>query len=238
MKKILIKIFENKKRPQGFVLPFTMLISVLVLFVTTSSMTLLSKQLYFSKLYKQSQSAYYAADDAITCTASIDDTYVGDDGLGIFPSNPSFDSTASLVYINDVLQYINDKRRGVGEDGIPTNPSVPEITLTGQSAIRCGKSLIFDQNPSESGFAISSTNYTNTSSSTNLEYGKTISFKMRMDLGLDPSDITNTKHLYRCAKVTVNKTQSFRQIISQGYSTCDNLNTAVERAVVNTTVSE
>jgi hypothetical protein len=58
---------------------------------------------------------------------------------------------------------------------------------------------------------------------------------MRMDLGLAPG--TTTGHLYRCAKVTVNKTPSFRQIISQGYAQCDNPNGTVERAVVNTTAS-
>ena len=58
-----------------------------------------------------------------------------------------------------------------------------------------------------------------------------------MDLGLDPADITGIRHLYRCAKVTINKTQSFRQVIAQGYSSCNGTGNTVERAVINTTVA-
>lgn len=207
----------NSLTTKGFVLPFTMLISVLILFITTSVMTLLSKQMYFSKLYKQSQSAYYAADDAMACALAIDDTYISADGLGIFPSGTT---TNASTYIDDTITFINSKRHGV-------NPMADVITRTGAKGIKCGQSPIFD--PAISSFTISQTNYVYRSLLNGNEEGKTVSFKMHMDLGGGDS---------RCAKVTINKTQSFRQIISQGYSTCDNPSTAVERAVVNTTIAE
>jgi len=41
----------------------------------------------------------------------------------------------------------------------------------------------------------------------------------------------------RCAKVTVNKTPNYRQIISQGYASCPGTrgSTPIERAVVSET---
>ena len=71
-----------------------------------------------------------------------------------------------------------------------------------------------------------------------IEYGQTSTYTMKMDLGLDPADLTNTSRLYRCAKVTVNKTLSFRQIIAQGYSSCTVGAGTIERAVVNTTITQ
>ena len=57
--------------------------------------------------------------------------------------------------------------------------------------------------------------------------GRTTIFDLRMDLG----DGTT-----RCAQVTVNKTPSFRQIISRGFNTCNfGANNFIERAVINTT---
>jgi hypothetical protein len=219
---LVSKIKGNKR---GFVLPFTMLLTTLILFVLGSSMSLISKQVYFSKLYRESQSAYYAADDAMACTILIDDTYVGDDGLGIFPSSTTTDPS---TYIDSVISYVNTKRTDV-------DPSAPIITRTGVNAVKCAQSPIFD--PTISKFAISGTNYVYHSPSSGDEEGKTVSFRMYMDLGIDPYDPLGLRHIYRCAKITVNKTTSFRQIISQGYSNCDGSTSAVERAVVNTTIS-
>ncbi len=199
---------------RGFILPFTMLISTLVLFITAGSMALLSKQLYFSKIYKQSQTAYYAADDAVACTLAIDDTYLASDGLGIFVSSTTY-ATGDSGYLGDVITYVNLQR---SIDGLPA------ITL---NSISCGQSAIFDQ--ALTGYAVSATDYQYNSPTNGIELGKTTTFNMRMNLG------NNT---YRCAKVTVNKTESFRQIIAQGYSHCDNISSAIERAVVNTTVVE
>lgn len=231
MKKVVTKnLIKNKSHLlKGFILPFTMLISVLVLFISTSALALLSKQQYFSKIYKQTQAAYYAADDAITCATSIDDTYVSADGLGIFPSS----ETDAETYIDSVLTYINERR----------DPLLPVLT---KDSVTCGQSQIFATggtpvfNPD---FEISETPYIYyfTNPQTLLpdtEAGVTSSYNMRMDLGLDPADIDQIRHLYRCAKVTINKTPSFRQIIAQGYSSCDGTENAVERAVVNTTIIE
>ena len=208
MKLSTIPSFTTSEHKKGFILPFTMLISVLVLLVAGSVLTLLSKQLFFSKIYKQSQTAYYAADDALICAIEIDDTYVGSDGLGIFPSNIVDDP---MTYMSTVLTYYNTaKGKSVALDDI-----------------QCAQSALFKV--ASSSFAVSPTNYQYNSPISGLEEGKTSTYTMRMPLG---------GGAYRCAKVTVNKTHSFRQIISQGYAKCDDPNGSVERAVVNTTISE
>lgn len=195
---------------RGFILPFTMLISTLVLLVSGSVLILLSKQLYFSKIYRQSQTAYYAADDAMMCALATDDSLIGADGLGIFPYSTTTDP---MQHINDTLEYLNLKR---ALDGVPA------ILL---NDVICGQSPIFTGN---SNFTVATETYKYTFG-TLLEEGITITYNVRMPL----ADGT-----YRCAKVTVNKTPSFRQIISQGYAQCDNPNGSVERAVVNTTIAE
>lgn len=203
---------HSSRRIQGFILPFTMLITTIILFITTGAMTLLSKQLYFSKIYKQSQTAYYAADDAISCAIIVDDTYLSGDGLGIFPSSTTTDP---YTYIDDVLTYANARRISNG---------LPVITL---NEIKCAQSAIFDATVSN--FTVSPTNYRYVSQSNGVEEGRTSIYNMRMDLG--GGDV-------RCAKVTINKTQSFRQIIAQGYAQCTSQVGGVERAVVNTTIVE
>jgi hypothetical protein len=53
---------------------------------------------------------------------------------------------------------------------------------------------------------------------------------MRMDLGDGTA---------RCANVTVNKTATYRQIISRGYNTCDaGSSRFIERAVINVTEAD
>ncbi len=203
---------------KGFILPFTMFIAVIVLFITVGAMTLLSKQLYFSRLYKQSQAAYYAADDAVTCATTIDDTYLASDGLGIFSGSSTYNtSNSGHDYSQDVLDTYNTQHG-------------TSIAFTGNNAIKCAQSLIFDPSSATSNFRIVGTyTYYPPDVSIGPEIGLTSSYNMQMDLG----DGT-----FRCAKVTINKTQSFRQIISQGYAECGNPNGAVERAVVNTVIVE
>ena len=221
---------------QGFVLPFTILITALVLFITVGSMTLLSKQFYFSRLAKQSDVAYFAADDALSCTLSLDDAYIGQDGQGIFPSTTTIEgvSVSPMTYVNNVIAEVNALR-------LLQNPLATTITT---NDIKCGQSSIFDTNPSTSAFSGDASpsyayHYLNpTTRLSETELGVSTSFVMRMDLGLDLLDPLMIRHNYRCAKVTVNKTPSFRQVIAQGYSSCDNPNGAIERAVVNTTVSD
>jgi hypothetical protein len=214
-------LYTNTRGPgarKGFVLPFTMFIAVIVLFITVGAMTLLSKQLYFSKLYKQSQAAYYAADDAVTCATTIDDTYISSDGLGIFSGSSTYSTYHNgHDYSQDVLDTYNTQHG-------------TSISFTGVNAIKCAQSVIFDPSSATSNFHIVG-NYTYypPDVSVGSEIGVTSSYNMQMDLG----DGT-----FRCAKVTVNKTQSFRQIIAQGYAECGNPNGTVERAVVNTVVVE
>lgn len=215
-----ISTHMHVKSVRGFILPFTMLMSTLILIVSGTALTLLTKQLYFSKMYRQSQTAYYAADDAMTCAIDVDDSYSDAEGLGIFPYSTT---TPPGQYINDVLAYVNARR------------SPPAITL---DQIRCAQSDVF---MGTSGFVVSPTNFVHHFASGRVEDGKTSTYMMRMDLGPDPADLNpadGISHLYRCAKITVNKTMSYRQIISQGYAQCDNPNGSIERAVVNTTESD
>ena len=212
----------TKKYRRGFILPFTMLITTLVLFIMTGAMTLLSKQNYFSRVYKQGQIAYYAADDAAACAVAIDDTYIGDDGLGIFPSSdiPDTDGTDSFAYMNTVLTQLKNRDPAFAPIGSLTD-------------IRCAQAVVFDV-AGFSKFTVDADNYVYNfiNASTLLpdtEEGKSISYFMKMDLGAE---------VYRCAKITVNKTQSFRQIIAQGYAGCDGSAASIERAVVNETVAQ
>lgn len=218
-------VFHFKSGIRGFVLPFTMLITVLILFVTTGALALLSKQQYFSKVYKETQSAYYAADDAISCTIMIDDTYVSSDGLGMFPSS----SSSPMTYISDVLSYVNTKQG--------TSMTLSDVTC-GQSPIFTSATVAPYFNPN---FTVLPADYqyhfiSPVTGLPEIEYGQTSTYNMHMDLGVDPVDSLGIAHLYRCAKVTVNKTGSFRQIVAQGYSNCNGTNNAIERAVVNTTI--
>ncbi len=204
----------GKKIPalhRGFILPFTMLLVAIILLVVGTGSKILSKQLYFSKVYRQSQTAYYAADDAVSCAIAIDDAFIGLDGYGIFPGGTPADPD---VYIESVITNVNDQRL---LDGLST------IT---RDDVECAQVPVLDA--SESGFDVSLTDYEYNGPS-GLETGKTSSFNMSMPIG----DGT-----FRCAKVTINKTPSFRQIIAQGYALCDSAVGSVERAVVNTTITE
>jgi hypothetical protein len=195
---------------KGFVLPFTMLLVFMILLIFGTSSMSLSKQLYFSKLYRQSQVAYYSADDAMMC-ATIIDTYIGIDGYGIFPGGTADDPEE---YMNNVLNNFNNDRIYNG------------LTPISRDDIECNQVHIF--NTSQTSFEVSTTDYVHNGTN-GPETGKTSSFSMRIPVG----DGT-----FRCALVTINKTPSFRQIIAQGYAQCDKGQGAVERAIVNTTVVE
>ncbi len=196
---------------KGFILPFTMLIVAIILLVVGTGSNVLSKQLYFSRIYKQSQIAYYAADDAMSCALAIDDTYIGQDGYGIFPGGTT---DVPDTYIENIIDHFNDQRLDGGLSTISRND------------IKCAQVAIF--NSSESGFSVAADDY-EYSGPSGIEIGKTSKFSMRMPLG-DGS--------FRCADVTVNKTPTFRQIIAQGYAACNSSFGSVERAVINTTITE
>lgn len=202
---------------KGFILPFTMLIVTLILLVLTTGANTLSKQLLFSKIYRQSQAAYYAADDALQCTLLIEGTYTDpDSGLGIFPGGTPVSVGDPNGYINAVFQNFNSSI------GSPMGTTPDAI-----KGVKCAQVSIFDSN-APTNFIVLSDNYVYTNPKTGLqEQGKTSEFTMKMPLG-DGS--------YRCAKVTVHKTEKFRQIISEGYSSCIPGLDVVERAVVDTTI--
>jgi hypothetical protein len=100
----------------------------------------------------------------------------------------------------------------------------PDLSLYGSAtSIKCATSEMFNPAP-PTNFTVD-TNYV----SPNGDTGAVSTFTMKMDL-----DGTGTN--YRCAKITVKKTVSFRQIISQGYTSCPGTGViSVERAIVNTT---
>ncbi len=202
----------------GFVLPYTLFICSIMILITTSVSSILIKQLYFSKLARQSQAAYYAADNAILCTAMIDETYTDIDGIGIFPYKKDPVAATPIDDMEDVLDYVNDHRVAGGYS-----------ELAGSlNDIRCAQSDIFDTSPLTSEFTVSPTIFSRLlPDMVTIEEGRTSTFDMKMNLG----DGT-----FFCAKVTVNKTATYRQIIAQGYALCDRPEGSVERAVINTTI--
>jgi hypothetical protein len=218
MKKNITQYYRSVLQSKGFVLPFTLFVTSMMLLITTSISTTLIKQLYFSKLARQSQAAYYAADNAIACTMLIDDTYRDADG-GFFPYDPNVDVVNTQSYLTDKLSAVNTQR---GIDGLPSLISWDDVV--------CGQSTFFKVGPPNY-FEVSTTPFERTLPSplTGTESGWTSTFKVKMKL-----DDNN----FRCATVTVNKTPTWRQVISQGYALCDRPDGSVERAVINTTVTE
>lgn len=199
----------SKVYKKGFVLPLALLVCTIILAISTGISTILTKELFFSKLSRDSQVAYYAADDGMMCATMIDDTYVDPiTGIGIFPYDPLVDGAVS---IQNTLNQVNSQRAGRGYSSVSLH------------SIRCATSAIFD--PSVTSFAVASYSHVNSSGVT--ENGRTSVFSMRMDLGGGAT---------RCARIIVNKTATYRQIISRGFSNCGvtGLQT-VERAVISTT---
>lgn len=192
--------------PRGFVLPLTLIISVIILTISAGISIILAKELYFSKLSRQSQAAYYAADSGLMCALMIDDHYIDPTtGIGIFQYNNLVTAEASLANIN--------AERGAR--------GYPSLTL---NDIKCATSAVF--NAAESGYSLAP--FSRVDDAGNPESGQTTTFSMRMDLG----DGT-----YRCATVLVNKTSTYRQIISRGFASCATAGQVpIERAIVNTTI--
>lgn len=207
---------------KGFVLPFTLFICSVMILISTGISAVLSKQIYFSKLARESQSAYYAADDAIACILAIDETYIDDYGMGIFPASSTMTWLEAEAYVIDTFNQEN-ARRALPDPGGST---IGKPLATNIEYIKCGQSQIFDSGSVP--ISISSVNYQRKDASgVVIEQGKTSSTTLKMLVG---------NGVYRCAKVTINKTQSWRQIVAQGYSYCDRKN-AVERSVVDTTIT-
>ncbi|MDD4989446.1 MAG: pilus assembly PilX N-terminal domain-containing protein [Candidatus Pacebacteria bacterium] len=215
--------FINKR---GFVLPFTLLISAIMLLISVSISTILTKQIYFSNLSRDSQIAYYAADNALSCALSIDETYVDDFGIGIFPYSSSIpvDPIAERTAMEQTLASIQSRRAATTPAMTPLAPTLNDI--------QCAQSRIFVPTSPYS-FTINQNVFSRIVPAhgavpASTEIGRTSSFFMKMDLG-DGST-------FRCAKITINKTQSYRQIISQGFSRCDRPDGTIERAIINTSL--
>lgn len=151
---------NNKVRTRGFVLPLTLIVCVIILTIATGISVILAKELYFSKLSRLSQVAYYAADSGLMCATMIDDKYIDPEtGLGIFEYN-------NLVTSQSVLDKINISRIANGQSA---------ITL---ADIKCATSDIFDETATS--FAV--TAFTRTDAAGNPDNGQTSTFNMRMDL--------------------------------------------------------
>lgn len=197
----------HKKKVRGFVLPLTLVVCVIILTIATGISIILAKELYFSRVSRLSQVAYYAADSGLMCATTVDDQYIDPDtGAGIFQYN-------TLVTSQDVLTKINNARASQGLGVIALND------------IACATAPVFDSTISDFSLAP----FSRVDSAGNTEVGESSSFNMKMDLGNGE---------YRCAKVMVNKTATYRQIISRGFASCDTgLFYPVERAIVSTSES-
>lgn len=213
-----------KKIKRGFVLPFTLFICSVMILISVGISAVLSKQIYFSKLARESQSAYYAADDAVACILAIDETYTDDNGMGIFPaSSTPMTSSVADAEVTRVFDSAINRRALLGPDGLPIGKPLADS----RTDIKCGQSVIFGAD-----FSIKDTSnpadlYQRKDILPVIEYGQTSYTTLRMEVA---------SGVFRCAKVTINKTASWRQIVAQGYSYCDRAN-AVERSVVDTTVT-
>ncbi|MEN9337977.1 MAG: hypothetical protein RIQ41_291 [Candidatus Parcubacteria bacterium] len=146
---------------KGFVLPLTLVVCVIILTIATGISVILAKELYFSKLSRLSQVAYYAADSALMCATMIDDQYIDPDtGMGIFEYN-------NLVTADTALVRVNQQRAARG---------LEPVTL---SSIKCATSEIF--NPTTSSYSVAPFNRVD--SAGNPEVGRATTFSMTMDLG-------------------------------------------------------
>lgn len=188
---------------RGFVLPLTLVVCVIILTVATGISVILAKELYFSRVSRLSQLAYYAADNGLMCATTIDDRYIDyETGYGIFPYN-------TLVSSQMVLDKVNAARVADGLSPIALND------------ITCATSEIFDT--AVTGFAV--TPFSRIKASGEVDNGRTSTFNMQMDLG---------DGQVRCATVLINKTPTYRQIISRGFASCDiSSSYRIERAIVS-----
>ncbi len=173
MKSLLTKKIKYL-HTRGFVLPLTLIICVIILTVATGISIILAKELYFSKLSRLSQVAYYAADNGLMCAMAIDDKYVDPDtGLGIFQSS-------NLTTSQMVLDKINLIRQSNG---------LGNLALTD---IKCATSNIF---VASSPTSYSVTPFTHLTPNDGMQ----TSFSMRMDLG-DGTFRCATVTIYKTAK--------------------------------------
>lgn len=192
---------------KGFILVMSLVVIAIMLAISTGISNILIKQLYFSQLSRASNLAYSTADAGLSCATYIDDAYIDPaTGIGIFRYD-------GLVSPQNVLDKVNVSRISRLRGDFPT---LLPMTL---DDIKCANSSIFDT--TVNGYTDSDV-YTDPQGGT----GRSTIFMMRMGLSDGSS---------RCAEVTVNKTQYYRQIISRGFNTCNVASKQrVERAVIST----
>lgn len=154
-----IKKLKNETN-RGFILPLTLFVCMIMLSISTSISVLLAKEIYFSRLTRLSQVAYYAADDGLMCATALDDKFTDPDtGLGIF----QYDMTTTS---QDVLNRINTERVQKGLTALTLND------------IKCATAPVFNQPISN----ITLTPKTFLVGGVN-QSGVSTQFDMRMDLG-------------------------------------------------------
>lgn len=197
----------------GYILPLAMILSTLIMLVSFGITAIIVRQARFSRIMKESFIAFNAADLALTCTMFADDNYYRTSGsfaTGFFPVDVGAYPVASTSdELAAALANINGDKAARG---------LPGITL---DDIGCGSVSIFDTSKTNA----TSTDYTYTDSAGVTENGKKTTFNLKLPL---------SNGEYRCAAVIVNKTQSYRQIISSGYSNCDPYDpNRLERVIVS-----
>lgn len=203
-----MNLYNKKRNTQGFIMPLTLVLVALILMVSSGITTIIGKELFFSRLARDSNTAYYIADTAMECATFLDDTFVNADGLGVFEYPPFGINTATST-----LEFVNINRQRPASSG---GLGIPVLNMTD---IRCASVAVFDSNISdfqvEEGLA-----------SDGVTPSVISSYTMVMDAGDGKTS---------CAKVTVNKTATWRQIISRGFNTCNfGGSNVLERAIVST----
>lgn len=208
MKILLTKNWKLKTRNYkvtGFILPMTLLVCSIILTVATGISIILVKELYFSKVSRESQLAYYAADDAMMCAVMVDDQYTDSrTGLGIFPYD-------NLVTPQSVLDKVNVERQ---------SRNLPSLVLTD---IKCATAPVFDVPIS----SFTSNDFTRTNSLGEIETGQKSAFSMRMDLG-DGSTRCATVLVYKTGTYRQIISRGFSSCGGGSLR-------PIERAIVNTT---
>lgn len=201
---------------EGFILPLTMVLMTLILLVSVGITSIIVRQAKFSRIIKDSQVAYNAADMAVGCTTYIDNTFTNSSTTyGIFPTDPVAYPVGTAADQTEINATITDINNGRTTRGVPL--------LANSNAITCGGFKIFS--PAES--SIVYTAFTYTKSDLTTEAGKTSTFTVKIPL---------TNGEFRCAKVILNKSPSYGQIVASGYSTCDTYSPSrVERVIVSST---
>ncbi len=83
-----IKLIKEQINKRGFVIPFSLLISTIILSISLGVSLILVKEIFFSKLNSDSLLAYYAADEALDCAIYLNNKYVttgSGNSYGLFP---------------------------------------------------------------------------------------------------------------------------------------------------------